>query len=653
MKSESELVGFCIEAACESRESVDKWRMQSRSLDRLPSHLADSLLRRLIARRLLYPSLLEVFKHSAEEVDVRGDNSVDAEWMAYLGAYRHLRYLNLSDCHRVSTSALWPITGMSSLQELDLSRCFKVNDAGINHILSIPNLERLRISETSVTAKGVKLLASLKNLSLLDLGGLPVDDVALTSLQHWSCSASKFIIHLGKAIIYCFLSLPISYGLVFNWDQFSTDSDVAAVKDCFMSLYSSQVLKRLHYIDLWGSKISNKGASVLNTFPKLTYLNLAWTSVTKLPKLSFLEYLNMSNCTIDSILEDDKAPLAKLILSGAMFMNEAEALLYANTNFLSFLDVANSSFHRFFFLSKMKVIEHLNLSSCMMGDDSVEMVACAGGNLKSLNLSGTRVSSAGLGILAGHVPHLEILSLSQTPVDDTAISFISMMPSLKDVDLSNTNIKVIRIFNSGFLHQGRTDVNSLLSLMALQNLKLERLNLEHTQVRDEALYPLSSFQELRYLSLKSASLADISLYYLSSIPKLTNLSICDAVLTNYGLDMFKAPETLKLLDLKGCWLLTEDTILSFCRNHPQVEVRHELGTLFPVNQNGLNHSSPSRSTSKTMQMTKKKDQIPLSPYFVDQRLKYSRDELLALQFTSLPLASSSESGNSIFEKQLG
>lgn len=55
---------------------------------------------------------VRVFKHSAEEVDVRGDNSVDAEWMAYLGAYRHLRYLNLSDCHRVSTSALWPITGI-------------------------------------------------------------------------------------------------------------------------------------------------------------------------------------------------------------------------------------------------------------------------------------------------------------------------------------------------------------------------------------------------------------------------------------------------------------------------------------------------------------------------------------------------------------
>lgn len=178
-------------------------------------------------------------------------------------------------------------------------------------------------------------------------------------------------------------------------------------------------------------------------FPKLTHLNLAWTSVTKLPDLSSLECLDMSNCTIDSIFEDDKAPLEKLIFSGSTFLNEGEALLHANLNFLSFLDLAHSGLNKFFFLSKLNVIEHLDLSSCMMGDDSIEMVAFIGRTLKSLNLSGTRVSSTGLGILAGHVPHLEVLSLSETSVDDAAISFISMMPSLKDVDLSNTNIKGI------------------------------------------------------------------------------------------------------------------------------------------------------------------------------------------------------------------
>lgn len=171
--------------------------------------------------------------------------------------------------------------------------------------------------------------------------------------------------------------------------------------------------------------------------------------------------------------------------------------------------------------------------------------------------------------------------------------------------------------DSGVLHRGRTDLDTLFSLMALQNLKqLERLNLEHTQVEDTALSPLSSFQELRYLSLKSASLADISLDYLSSIPKLTNLSICDAVLTNYGLDLFKPPETLKLMDLSGCWLLTEDAILSFCRIHPQISVRHELVTTFPFEQNGLNHSSPPRLTSRSMQATNKKEHTSVSPYFI-------------------------------------
>lgn len=160
-------------------------------------------------------------------------------------------------------------------------------------------------------------------------------------------------------------------------------------------------------------------------------------------------------------------------------------------------------------------------------------------------------------------------------------------------------------------------MDSPLSLTALQNLKqLERLNLEHTQIRDEALDPLSSFQELRYLSLKSVSLADISLYYLSPVPKLTNLSIRDAVLTNSGLDMFKAPETLKLIDLRGCWLLTEDSILKFCRNHPQIEVRHELVTVLPNDENGLHYSSPSRITPRTMQAARKKEQVFVSPYFV-------------------------------------
>lgn len=72
---------------------------------------------------------------------------------------------------------------MESLRDLDFSRCSKVTDAGIRHLLSITTLEKLCISETGVSANGVMLLASLRNLSLLDLGGLPVTDQTLSCLQ--------------------------------------------------------------------------------------------------------------------------------------------------------------------------------------------------------------------------------------------------------------------------------------------------------------------------------------------------------------------------------------------------------------------------------------------------------------------------------------
>ncbi|XP_059442612.1 receptor-like protein 15 isoform X2 [Corylus avellana] len=560
------LVGLCIEAACRSSESVEKWRRQRRSLERLPSQLADALLRRLLARRLLFPSLLEVFKHSAEEIYLR-------------------------DCHKVTSSALWAMTGMTSLKELDLSRCLKVTDAGIRHVTSISTLEKLCISETSLSVDGIPLLSSLKNLSVLDLGGLPVTDQAL---------------------------------------------------------YSLQVLTKLQYLDLWGSKVSNNGTAVLQKFSKLSFLNIAWTNITELPNLSSIECLNMSNCTINTILEGDggKAPLTKLILSGATFINEAEALLYCETSFLSFLDVSNSSLQRFCFLPLMKALKHLDLSSSAMRDDLVENVACIGADLRYLNLSNTRVSSAGVEILTGHVPNLEILSLSCTPVDDIAVLSISKLPSVKVVDLSNTNVK-------GFIRQVGAEPDSVLSLEALESLKhLEKLKMEQTRVRDDALKPLSSFQELRDLSLRSTFLTDVSLHYLSSLPKLINLSFRDAVLTDSGLISFNPSATLKLLDLRGCWLLTRDAILSFCRNYPQIEVRHELAHIIPKDKFGSSRPSPSRSTSRTLWVNQQQGNIPISSYFEDQRLKYSREELLALQYSSLYLVSPLDRGITTSQEEL-
>nr|CAB3450073.1 unnamed protein product [Digitaria exilis] len=56
---EMRLVDRCIDAAAHSAATVEVWRRQRRSMERLPAQLADALLQRLAARRLLFPSLLD------------------------------------------------------------------------------------------------------------------------------------------------------------------------------------------------------------------------------------------------------------------------------------------------------------------------------------------------------------------------------------------------------------------------------------------------------------------------------------------------------------------------------------------------------------------------------------------------------------------
>ncbi|KAI3468614.1 hypothetical protein Pfo_025277 [Paulownia fortunei] len=573
---ESLLVRMCIEAATESAAAVEKWRRQRRTLERMPSHLAEALLRHLLRRRQLFPSLLEVFKYSVEEIDLRGESCVDAEWMAYLGAFRYLHSMILADCHRINNSALWSITGMTNLKELDLSRCSKITDAGIRHLLSVPALEKLCISETGVTADGVAVLASLTNLLMLDLGGLPVTDSALSSLQ---------------------------------------------------------ALTKLQHLDLWGSEVSNEGAVLLKTFTNLSFLNLAWTTVTNLPNLSSLAYLNMSNCTIHSLFEGEgqKACLEKVILSGAAITNVSEAFQYFETSRLCFVDVSNSSLQSFGFLCSMKAMTDLNLSDSALVDNSVKHIAYIGANLRYLNLCNTKVSSDGIGTLSGYVPNLETLLLSGTPINDTAVSYISMMPSLRVINLSSTNVK-------GLLHQ-EGNFPEVPSFSALESLShLERLDLEEIHFMDAALCPLTNLGRLSYLSLRSVSLTNASLYLVSSAAKLIYLGVRDAVLTDTGLYGFIPPPALEVLDLRGCWLLTKDVLLHFCNKHPRIEVRHEL--VETLDKRNFHYASPSRGTVRTLEGKHKQGKLSMSPLrsdeiFLDQRLKYSREELLALQFSSI------------------
>lgn len=153
----------------------------------------------------------------------------------------------------------------------------------------------------------------------------------------------------------------------------------------------------------------------------------------------------MSNCIINSIFNglhsSGGVPLSELLVSGSKIENAEKALSGVDLNSVTSLDLSGSLLNSFNFLEKMENLKHLNLGFCGISDTTLETIAKNGNSLRYLDLKNTKVTAYGISVLAGAVPKLDFLSLSGTMIDDSALSYISMMPSLQTLDLSQTSIK--------------------------------------------------------------------------------------------------------------------------------------------------------------------------------------------------------------------
>lgn len=223
------------------------------------------------------------------------------------------------------------------------------------------------------------------------------------------------------------------------------------------------------------------------------------------------------------------------------------------------------------------------------------------------------------------VPNLDSLSIAHTKIDDSALAYINMMPSLRMIDLSHTSIKGLTLIEA--------NSDKILSMSALEHLKyLESPNLEDTPLSAKVIPPLTSCRALKYLYLKSDFLSDPALHALSSASNLIHLGFCGNILSNSGLLQFAPPAELCVLDLSGCWILTGDAISTFCRRHPMIEVRHELMQELQANRGGISqvHKSRQHPQAKVVNSLAGPSRIP-GIFFVDERLKYTKEELMELQ----------------------
>lgn len=110
------------------------------------------------------------------------DTKVTDEGLAQLSGLKNLRGLGLDGLPDITDAGLKHLAGMRrTLDRLDLSQT-SITDKSADELVKLENLAELHLNDTKITNDGVAKLAELKDLKRLGLAGTKIDDKALPSL---------------------------------------------------------------------------------------------------------------------------------------------------------------------------------------------------------------------------------------------------------------------------------------------------------------------------------------------------------------------------------------------------------------------------------------------------------------------------------------
>lgn len=207
--------------------------------------------------------------------------------IAKLSGLVNLESLSLADCQGIDDGALVHLKKLKKLRELSLFRDF-IGDDGVAHLNGLTAMEKLRLRDTVVTAKAISELAGMKKLRDLDLSecGLLEDD-AMPQVAKLT-SLTKLNLWLTRV----------------------SDKGVAALT----------TLPSLEWLNLDQTEISDEGLKQLAKIKGLTYLHVGSNQkitdvgVSSLSALKQLEHLVVSNCqnVTSGAIDELKSKLPKL-----------------------------------------------------------------------------------------------------------------------------------------------------------------------------------------------------------------------------------------------------------------------------------------------------------------------------------------------------
>lgn len=197
--------------------------------------------------------------HNLEKLSLRGCFRISDRGIDALTSLKHLLHLDISvhatetasdspksECPTVTNTALKTLARMTLLETLEIEQCREITDEGILLLATLRNLTCLNLSDTGLTNRGLQILRHFLELKNLKIGGT---DVSESEILHQLSSSAPPLTCLNVS------RLGVSDTLIHGLS-----------KDFYHTLTS---------LDISGSeKLTDRCGHHLNKLTSLTYLNV-------------------------------------------------------------------------------------------------------------------------------------------------------------------------------------------------------------------------------------------------------------------------------------------------------------------------------------------------------------------------------------------
>lgn len=434
------------------------------------------------------------------------------EVLKSLSGLKKLKWIQLRDT-LVTDAGLAHLSGVKTLEELDLYG-LKISDRGLEHLRGLTELRKLNLLGGPISDEGAAILAGLPKLRELNLYRAEITNAGVAKLENlrklewldlrYTRATTAGIERLRAALPACRVDFSAGAELSRSTvEPPGANAGAAEIVGWVEKGLQGKVGNGGKTISLVRTGVTDAQLAIVARLRELEELDLETTEIgdlglEALSRLKSLRRLNLSSTTVSDrgLRHLSELPLESLNLSGTLIqvpMGLPPGLVQ--------LDLSSTSVSELDGVRKLPALRSLNLAYSDLKEANLTGLP----PLEKLDLTGTDIGDAGLGLLASQGT-LQDLRLNHGRFTEKGFAALEPLVNLRRLEAVRTRLSggvgptLAKFSQLEFLNLDYTTINDEV-VQAIAGLQLVELRLDSVNISDAAVDALAGMRSLRLLNL--------------------------------------------------------------------------------------------------------------------------------------------------------